>query len=201
MGKWLSFLAILVDNILFLQLRRFSRNIFPSKIIKFLTHNLWVINLVQRKFQSFFLSLTRSFLFSESAASNWIKDQCFQNNTWLISRFCPSRGFRQGNKLTKLDGVRTNESPKFWLFKNDKWQVHLGLYSIRWPLVQFRTNPLNLESILTTVLRQRLTHFNSAQNLKMRQSLACQSLACQFLTAFSEIFWSKNWQLWILGTF
>ena len=27
----------------------------------------------------------------------------------------------------------------------------------------------------TAVLRQRLTHFNSAQNLKMRQSLACQS--------------------------
>ena len=34
-----------------------------------------------------------------------------------------------------------------------------------------------------TVLRQRLTHFNSAQNLKMRQSLARQFLAkdCMFM--------------------
>ena len=49
-------------------------------------------------------------------------------------------------------------------------------------------NTYLLDLNVSTVLRQRLTHFNNAQNLKMRQSLACQSLACQFQTAFSRNF-------------
>ena len=52
-----------------------------------------------------------------------------------------------------------------------------------WPSNQKIRKSLKLEFGRTThtVLRQRLTHFNSAQNLKMRQSLACQ-----FLTTFSR---------------
>ena len=40
----------------------------------------------------------------------------------------------------------------------------------------------HFEKLQHAVLRQRLTHFNSAQNLKM-----CQSLTSHFLTAFSRI--------------
>ena len=45
---------------------------------------------------------------------------------------------------------------------------------------------------LYTVLRQRLTHFNSARNLK-NASIFGVSIFPKFL--------SKNWHLWILGTF
>jgi len=45
----------------------------------------------------------------------------------------------------------------------------------------------------STVIRQRLTHFVCAQFEQLKTWKMCQSLACQFLTDFSDIFWSKNW--------